>query len=228
MNKYTILYAEDEIEVRKSYIPILKNYFNKVYEANDGEEAYHLYKKNNPDILIIDINMPILNGLELAEKIRKKDRNIIIIVLSALGDQNTLLKACEVYLLKYLLKPVKTIQLKNVLEYAIDELNKKRPKINFINITQNIKLDKESLAIYDNKEQIQLTKKEKNLIRLLSRNQKQTFTNEDILNHVWEDEIFKDSDFNKLRVLIYRLNKKFSTDIIVSSYNLGYSLLNNK
>lgn len=65
---YKILFVEDEKVTRENYVMYLKMHFQEVYEAEDGEKAYELYKEKHPDIMIIDINIPKLNGLELLKK----------------------------------------------------------------------------------------------------------------------------------------------------------------
>lgn len=218
---YSVLYAEDEDSIRKRYRSVLSNYFKNVYEATNGQEAHDIYIQNKPDVLIIDINMPILNGLELAKKIRKNDKTTKIIILSALGDQNTLLEACELNLLKYLIKPVKTFYLNQILTNSINELKNK----DLIIIDQNIKLDIKDIILYDNEQQIKLTRNEINLISLLSKNINNIVSNDDILNYLWEDDIYTNSDANKLRVLVYRLNKKLSSEMISSIYGIGYQII---
>lgn len=66
---YSILYAEDDINVRKNYVVFLESYFDRIYEAGgDGKEALKMYKDKKPDILLVDITMPEMNGLELTKK----------------------------------------------------------------------------------------------------------------------------------------------------------------
>jgi CheY-like chemotaxis protein len=70
---YSILYAEDNKNVRENYVLYLENYFDYIYEANDGLEAFDIYRDKKPNVLLLDINMPNMNGLELAKKIREND-----------------------------------------------------------------------------------------------------------------------------------------------------------
>ena len=88
-----ILYAEDNEKIRESYALVLKRYFKEVIEACDGKEALELYRSHKPDIVLTDINMPELDGLELIRIIREDDKTTKIIVLSAYSDQEKLMKA---------------------------------------------------------------------------------------------------------------------------------------
>jgi YesN/AraC family two-component response regulator len=83
MNNLTILYAEDEIETRKNYGNYLKRNFKEVYIAQNGEEALDYYEKFEPNIMLLDINMPFINGLALTKKIRENDKKTRIIILTA-------------------------------------------------------------------------------------------------------------------------------------------------
>ena len=73
MNNLTILYAEDEDQTRENYVKFLNKYFKEVYSASNGKEAFELYKNKKPNILLLDINMPFINGLQLAKEIRIKE-----------------------------------------------------------------------------------------------------------------------------------------------------------
>ncbi len=110
-----ILYAEDNENIRHSYVLVLKRYFKDVFEAEDGEDALKLYHDHKPDIVLTDINMPVLDGLELVRIIRETDQTTKIIVLSAYSDQEKLMKAIPLGLSAYLVKPIKGDDFKKVL-----------------------------------------------------------------------------------------------------------------
>ena len=218
-NKYSVLYAEDEHNIRQMYVDILKNYFDVVYEASNGMEALEIYNNYKPNLLILDVNMPIMSGFEVARKLRERNENCKIIILSAFSDKNTLLQACRLYLVTYLVKPIKTLQLDAVLNQVIKELDTLQITEKSVN---SMRFDVEKMAILDGTEEIKLSRKEFALVQLLFKNRGDLISTFDIINTVWENDFEKDYDLNKLRVLIYRLNKKFSTDIVFSSYNEGY------
>ncbi|MGB5867506.1 MAG: response regulator transcription factor [Arcobacteraceae bacterium] len=223
MKKYKLLYAEDDENIRKRYLSILGNYFQEICEASNGKEAYEIYLKEKPDLLIVDINMPLLNGLELTKKIRENNQNIPVIVLSALSSQEVLIEACSLKLVKYLLKPIKTSDLINTIQLVIDELNSGQNQTELVKINESIKFDRDTLLLYVENKQIKLTKNEINLLNLLVKNKNKIVTYEMITDALWDDTFFSDSN-NKLRVLVYRLNKKISIDIISSTYGIGYRL----
>ena len=102
----TLLYVEDEPLIRQNALEYLRRYCNTVLEAQDGKEALQVYEAHKPDIIITDIKMPKLNGLEMATHIRQTDKETPIIMTTAHTDTEYLLRAVELQLVKYIVKPV--------------------------------------------------------------------------------------------------------------------------
>ncbi len=96
LSNYRVLYAEDDIGVRKNVAEMLTLLFKEVYVACDGKEAYKLFEENLPDIVITDIKMPRLSGIELAKKIRKKYEKTQILIISAHTEVDYMLEAVRV------------------------------------------------------------------------------------------------------------------------------------
>jgi len=117
----TLLYAEDEIQTRKHHVMYLEHKYNfTIFEANDGVEALNIYKKNMPDIVLTDITMPNMNGLELVKEIRKISQHTKIIILTAHSEQDKLMQALDLHVVNYLVKPIDRKKLTNAIEVAID------------------------------------------------------------------------------------------------------------
>lgn len=116
----TILYAEDEEGLRHSVTQTLELFFKKVIQARDGEEAIDLFFDENPDILLLDICMPKLDGLSLLKQIRQMHKRVPVIIMSAHTDQNYLLQAVELNICKYLIKPFSKDQFLEALEACAD------------------------------------------------------------------------------------------------------------
>ncbi len=89
------------INISKLLKDALADYFFSFTIANNGEEGLEKYKKINPDIIITDIMMPKLDGLEMTKRIREENETIPIIVLSAFSDKEKLLKAIDIGITKY-------------------------------------------------------------------------------------------------------------------------------
>ncbi|MCP4970010.1 MAG: response regulator [Arcobacter sp.] len=122
----TLLYVEDDLMTLEEISYVLKKYIKNLIVAKNGQEGLSLFKKHNPDMVITDINMPVMNGLEMSEKIFKINPNVPIAVTTAHSDGEYLIKAIELGIDKYILKP---INLKEVLVIIQKSLNLN--KINF-------------------------------------------------------------------------------------------------
>ena len=159
---YKILFVEDEQLIRENYVTYLKMFFSEVYEAENGEKAYDIYKQKKPDIMIVDINIPKLSGLELLRKIRENDYNTKAIVLTAHTDKTFLLEATSLKLTRYLVKPVSRKDLKEALKDTIDELLKYNIlPIQKINLTDDYSWDFQLNELKHHNKNVELTNKEK-------------------------------------------------------------------
>jgi len=101
-----ILYAEDEDLTRELTYEILSQFFKNITACKDGAEALEEFEKKHYDIVITDINMPRLDGLELAKKIRKKDQEVSIIFISAHSDLSKISEALNIGIDGFLIKPI--------------------------------------------------------------------------------------------------------------------------
>ena len=102
-----LLYVEDDESTLQALSRVLSKQFKEVITASDGAEGLKLYKKYLPDMVLTDLTMPKMTGLEMSAAIKEIDKNAIIIALSAQNNTDMLLKAIEIGLSGYILKPVK-------------------------------------------------------------------------------------------------------------------------
>jgi len=216
-NDFTILYIEDDEGVRVVGLRILKRMFKDVFEASDGQEGYNLYLKEKPDIILTDIKMPKMDGIELAKKIREKDEKVKIIISTAFSDEKYLLDAVELKLERYLVKPLTKRNLIPALQKAIFNI-KKEKKLFF---DDNFYYNFSNELFYQNDNEIDMTKKELYFLRLLINNRNIIVTYNMIEQEVWEDEYMS---MNSLRTTIGFLRKKLPKNIIKNISNMGYKL----
>lgn len=101
-----ILYAEDEEMLRSNMQKTLMRLFKNTYIAEDGEEAFEIFQKEDIDIVLTDINMPNMNGVELIKKVQKSDKEAVIIVLSAHDESALLIELINLGIGNFLNKPV--------------------------------------------------------------------------------------------------------------------------
>ncbi len=224
MKNYTILYAEDEDQTRLNYTTYLKRSFKNVYSVSNGKDAYGIYLKYKPDILLLDINMPKINGLDLTNKIRKKDKNTRIIILTAHLEQDKLLFAAQLNLTKYLPKPISRQELKKALNDAIEQLQQINSKTKMIYFGDDYYWDKQNKQLFYDDKQIKLTKNEIALLDLLFSSKDKIFSIDEISIELWSELDDLDNSTQKLKDIIKRLRKKLPKNMIENIYGVGYKL----
>jgi len=106
LKRLTLLYVEDEEVTRNTFLRSLNRMFGKVLTAKDGLEGLEVFKQEKIDLILTDINMPKMTGLELAIEVKAIRKNIPIIILSAYNDSNFLMQTIEVGINYYLVKPI--------------------------------------------------------------------------------------------------------------------------
>ena len=226
MKFLTLLYIEDDVDIQEIYREFLNDYVDIVHLANDGEAGYSMYLEYNPDIILLDINMPKLDGLSLAEKIRKTDKDVQIIITTAYGEQENLLRAIELYLVKYILKPIDFNELKEALKKAINELaiivTPEESKKEIFYLDENTVWHRDTEKLYRYNSEVKLTKNERRLLTLVSRDENKVFTFFDIFNHIAQDDFDKEYDPNQVRALVKLLRKKIPKESIINIYGEGY------
>lgn len=120
-SELSALYVEDNLDVAKVAQKLLKLFISKIDHAANGEEALSKFKSKSYDLILTDINMPKMNGIELIENIREFDPHIPIIVVSAHGEQEYMFKAIQAGIDGFILKPLEPEQFKRVLFKAIEK-----------------------------------------------------------------------------------------------------------
>lgn len=227
MNNMTLLYAEDEIETRKNYSNYLKRNFKEVYVVENGEEALKVYEEKKPNIMLLDINMPFLNGLQLTKKIRENDKKTRIIILTAHLEQDKLLFAAELNLTKYLPKPISRLKLKEALNDAVTQYKELNNELSKVNLGEDFIFDSQAKKLINAKGDIKLTKHEILLLELLSSQKNKVFSIDEISLYLWNNiEDFENSS-SKIKDIVKRLRKKLPKNSLENIYGAGYKL-NNK
>jgi DNA-binding response OmpR family regulator len=213
----TILYVEDDAIIRDNAVSYLENYFETVFEAQDGEEAFEIYEEEKPNIIITDIKMPKLNGLELAKRIRKKDKTTPIIIATAFTDTSYLMQAVELQLIKYITKPINSKKLKIAINLVLEHLNLN----NIIRLDDTSSYDKLNKTLFIDNTLIDLRHRELKLFDLLAQNHHRVVHYEEIESIVWDEEVMsKDA----LRALVRTLRIKLQGDYIDNISGFGYRL----
>ncbi|HDV7471018.1 TPA: response regulator transcription factor [Campylobacter jejuni] len=217
-----ILVVEDEIKTRESLINVLSERFSKVIGAQNGDEGLKKFKKFKPDLVITDIAMPIMDGLDMAREIKEISDDVPIVVLSAYSEKERLLRSIDIGIDKYLIKPVDIEELFKVLDCLVGE---KIEANMLVKISEEYQFNKTKRTLIYSGGEIVLTKKELAFISLLLKQPGALVLHEDIKKNVWIGEHVSDT---AVRTFIKRVRDKAGEDFIKNVPSLGYKININK
>jgi len=220
LKEHSILYVEDEIEIQENIAEYLGNFFGVIHLASDGHEALDQYKKHHPDVLLLDINLPNLDGLSVAKEIRKHDQTIKIIMLTAFTEKEKLLKATELKLTRYLIKPVAPKDFKETLNLLSSELMNNPSR--YLKLSEGLIWDIEQEQLNLEGELIVLAEKEHRLLKLFINNRSMPIRYEKIVSTVWDDALDREISIDSVKNQVSQLRKKIPSICIKSIYGEGY------
>lgn len=217
LRKLSILCVEDEDGIRKRVINTLKYYFDDIYEAPCGDDGYRVYKENKPDIIFTDIQMNDGDGIELVKKIRSEDRFTKIIVLTAYSNEEYLFSLINLNIDHYILKPLNTKKLQEVLTKILKE---KFDSV--LEISPGVMLDLATREVKYEDKSILVRRRERDFLALLYENKNKCVTSYcQIEERIWENSYMSTS---ALKTFIKELRKKLVIDIIINIPQEGYTL----
>ena len=222
LKNLNILYIEDEKNIRLNIKKTLELFCENVFDAENILNAKEILTKQRIDIIISDINLPDMSGIDFVKEIRIKDKTIPIILLSAYTDKEFLLEATKLKLVDYLTKPINFKDLNNALQKCVEEiLDNSRYIITFKN---NIQYNVSHNCLIDDtkKEEIHLTSKELDLLNFLIKNNNRVCSAEELKSAIWDD--YLEATDSALKNLLNKLRKKIGKESIVNISGVGYKL----
>ncbi|RXJ80524.1 response regulator transcription factor [Arcobacter sp. F2176] len=215
----SILCVEDEDGIREFLVSTLKYYFKEVYEARNGLEALEMYEEYRPKIILSDIEMPKMNGLDFVKKVRQNDISTSIIMLTAYSNEEYLMNLINLNIDHFILKPLNSKKLNEALNKYIERNFSEQ-----ISLSENLKLDlSKRELIFDDSTIIPLRKRENDFLNLLYKNKNSITTYEQIEIELWQDKIMTS---HALKSFIKELRNKMPTNIIKNISQAGYILEN--
>ena len=222
LKNLNILYIEDEKNIRLNIKKTLELFCENVFDAVNILNAKEILTKQRIDIIISDINLPDMSGIDFVKEIRIRDKTIPIILLSAYTDKEFLLEATRLKLVDYLTKPINFKDLNNALQKCVEEiLDSSRYIITFKNnIQYNVS---HNCLIDDNKkEEIRLTNKELDLLNFLIKNNNRVCSAEELKSAIWDD--YLEATDSALKNLLNKIRKKIGKESIINISGVGYKL----
>jgi len=217
--KYTLLYVEDEAPIRMVTKMFLEPYFTEIHEAKNGLEALEVYKNRKPDVIITDIEMPKLNGLDLCRKIRETDKETPIIITTAYTSIEYLLEAVSLNLIKYLGKPLKEEEVFEALNSCFNFLESKNPSV--IQLTKTLYYDTFNQSLSEKKKIIALSQYQSLLLNILIKNKNRIVSYTEIENEIWYDKVMTQ---DTLRTLVRKTRKLIGKEVIENISKTGYRI----
>ncbi len=215
LKKLRVLFVEDEDNIARLLKSAIGDSFYSFTLAKDGKEGVEKFLQISPDIVITDINMPRMSGLEMAKELKKINQNIPVIILSAFSEREKLFNAIDVGVAKYFLKPYDPDEILEYISSIADELGSK-----VVELCDGFSFNKTSHALYKDKRFVALSKNENKFITLLVENENNILDDETIKIAVWGEDV---SD-ERLRTFLRRLRAKTSKTLIINVKGLGYKL----
>jgi len=218
LNNLTVLFVEDEESIRKALKSAIGDEFKDFILARDGSDGLKKFQKYKPDIVVTDIMMPVMDGLEMSQEIKKISRDTPIVVLSAFDEKKRLLKAIDIGIDKYLIKPIDAQDLMDALHYIGKDL---LDLLDLLDLGNGYKFDRSRRVLLREDEIITLTKKELLFITVLVKNLGSYVLHDEIKKYVWINRSVSDA---AIRTFIKRVRTKTDKKFIKNIPGLGYKI----
>lgn len=220
--KETILVIDDEVQIRRLLDITLSSNGYKVIEASSGKEGIATAATHHPDMIILDLSLPDIDGIEVLKKIREWYFSPVMI-LSVRNSEEDIVNALDCGSNDYLVKPFRTGELLARMRVALRHSGDvpDEPVLAFGNLT----IDMASHTVTRNEQPVKLTSTEFSLLAMLARNSGKVLTHQTILKEIWGFGYIGQTQY--LRVFIAQLRKKIEDDpgkpkYLVTESGIGY------
>ena len=218
LKNLTVLLVENNSDSKKIIYDILIDNFEKVFTAQNGDEGLKKFKKYNPNMVITDVFMPIIDGLDMAKCIKEISKDTPIIILSTHCEKETLLKAIDVGIDKFLIKPIIP---GDFLETIENVAKSKIETANIIQVANGYSFNKIKRVLIRDGVEISLTKKELAFVSLLIKRFGTLVLHDEIKSVVWVGESVTEA---AIRTFVKRVRDKVGSSFIKNVPGLGYKI----
>ena len=212
---YRILLIDDEADILEFVKYNLEKDGYDVFTASNGAEGLEVALKVKPHLILLDMMMPVLDGIETCKAIRQSPtlKNVMVVFLSAVGTEETMVQGYGVGADDYINKPIKM----NVLRGRVQAILK---RITPVEISDKIEIDVEHYQVRKGEEVITLPRKEFSLLQLLHSQPGKLYTRDEIYAKVWGNKVVVGD--RTIDVHIRKLRQKIGEDHIVTVKGMGY------
>ncbi len=213
-----ILITEDDATIREGICAYLSEFNYETIEACDGREALSKFESNKIDLVILDIQIPFINGLDVLRKIRETS-NLPVLILTAFSDEEFKITAFSNLADGYIEKPFSL----PVLKARIDALITKNYEKFEVFRYKDLEINFSNFSAKINNTEAEISTKEIEVLKYLLLNEGRALTRRQILENVWKES--ENIPFDRvIDVYIKDLRKKFGLDCIKTIRNIGYKL----
>lgn len=213
-----ILIVEDDKNIREGVADFLSEFGYNTIEASDGREALAKFDEQDISLVILDIQMPYINGLEVLKEIRKRSK-LPVLMLTAFSDEEYKIDAYTSLADGYLEKPFSL----PVLRARVDSLIERHYGMHDKFCYGNVDVDFDSYTATLDNEPVDINAKEVDILKYLVENEGRALTREQIIDNVWKET--EEPPFDRvIDVYIKELRKKLGLDCIATIRNVGYKL----
>lgn len=227
-----VLVVDDEERIRRLIRMYLERDNFVVEEAENGQQALDLALENNYDVILLDIMMPELDGIEVCKELRK-EKMTPVIMLTAKGEESNRVQGFEVGADDYIVKPFSprevVLRVKAVLRRtSSSNVQDGSASSNNLIVFPHLTIDLDAYRVTSNNQEIQLTPKEYELLVFLAQTPDKVYKREDLLKEVWQYEFFGDlrtvdTHVKRLREKLTNVSKE-AAKMIVTVWGIGYKL----
>lgn len=217
-----ILLVDDEPDILEFLSYNLAKEGYEVYTANTGKEALEIAKKIRPDLVILDVMMPEMDGIETCRELRQNNdlKNVLVAFLTARGEDYSQIAGFDAGADDYINKPIKprvfVSRVKALLRRSGDEVSRED---NLLSLGE-LKIDREKYLVYYGDAEMQMPKKEFELLYLLASKPGKVFNRDEILRSVWGQEVVVGD--RTIDVHIRKLREKLDDKFIKTVKGVGY------
>jgi DNA-binding response OmpR family regulator len=220
-NRYSVLCVEDEEEFLGYLVSILKQYFSEVYSAKNVQQAYDIIDTKQVDIIVTDLYMPKINGIDFIKHLRSERKSVSVIFLTACSEKDFIHEAIPLCLDAYLIKPLSLDKLFETLIRSIGLIEGRSAKTYALKGGVSFDLFDEIAFETDTRKQIELTKKEILLLSILVKNNNRILSKSVIEEYIWD---FQSIGESSVKTLVKKLRGKIGCEAIVTHGTTGYSI----